>query len=247
MKNKDKTPIILAEVDSTNNYANRLILSEAAEEGTVVLAHYQKKGRGQIGNHWESEAGRNLLYSIILYPQFLMTEHQFFISKVVSLGLLEFLKMETDDVAIKWPNDLYVGRKKIAGILIENAIKGKFMLHSISGIGLNVNQEIFLSNAPNPISLKQLTGKRYNVEEVADIITEKILFWYNKLKKGELDDIESAYLSHLFRFGEWSHFRKKEVEFEARITGIGDYGQLLLENRQGKTTSYMFKEVEFVL
>ncbi|HKI90013.1 MAG TPA: hypothetical protein VKA38_13370, partial [Draconibacterium sp.] len=98
MNNKGKTPIILAEVDSTNNYANHLILSEAAEEGTVVLAHYQERGKGQVGNQWESEAKKNLLCSVILYPQFLMAGHQFLISKVVSLALFDFIKSETGNV-----------------------------------------------------------------------------------------------------------------------------------------------------
>jgi len=140
-----------------------------------------------------------------------------------------------------------VKKKKIAGILIENAIKGKFILQSVAGIGLNLNQEKFLSDAPNPVSLKQLTGKIYNVEEVAGIITERLFFWYNKLKKGNLEEIAAVYFSHLFRVGRWSRFREKDIEFEARITGVGDYGQLLLENRQGKITNYMFKQVEFVL
>ena len=247
MKNKGKTPIILAEVDSTNNYANHLILSEAAEEGTVVLAHYQEKGRGQVGNQWESEAGKNLLCSVILYPQFLLAEHQFFISKAMSLALFDFLSNEIKDVAIKWPNDLYVGQKKIAGILIENAVKGRFLLHSVAGIGLNLNQDQFLSGAPNPVSLKQLTGKTYHIQGIAEIVKQRLFFWYNKLKEGNLDEVSSAYFSNLFRFGEWSQYREKDVEFEARIAGVGEYGQLLLENRKGEISSYMFKEVEFVL
>jgi len=247
MNNKGKTPIILAEVDSTNNYANHLILSEAAEEGTVVLAHYQEKGRGQVGNQWESEAGKNLLCSVILYPKFLLAEHQFFISKAVSLALYDFLKNEIGNVTIKWPNDLYAGKEKIAGILIENAIKGKFLLQSVAGIGLNLNQEKFLSDAPNPVSLKQLTSKKYNVEEVAGIFSERLFFWYNKLKKGNLEEIAAVYFSHLFRVGKWSRYRGKDIEFEGRIVGVGEYGQLMLENRQGKITNYMFKEVEFVL
>ena len=246
MKNTGKTPITLAEVDSTNNYANHLILSEAAEEGTVVLAHYQKKGRGQVGNQWESEAGKNLLLSVILYPQFLMAEQQFFISKVVSLALYDCLKKEVGEVAIKWPNDLYIGGKKIGGILIENAIKGRFLLHSVAGIGLNLNQERFLSNAPNPVSLKQLTGKTYDIENIAEIFTEQLFFWYDKLKRGNFEEISADYFAHLFRIGKWSLFRKNDLQFEARITGVGEYGQLLLEDRQGEITSYMFKEVEFV-
>ena len=247
MKNKGKTPIILAEVDSTNNYANHLILSEAAEEGTVVLAYYQKKGRGQVGNQWESEAGKNLLCSIILFPRFLLAEHQFYISKVVSLALFDFLRKETDNVTIKWPNDLYVGKKKIAGILIENALKGKFLLHSVAGVGLNLNQEEFLTDAPNPVSLKQITGKNYQQEKVIQEISVRLFYWYNKLKQGELEVIADAYFSRLFRIGRWSHFRKANSVFEARIAGVGEYGQLLLEDRQGKITNYMFKEVEFVL
>ncbi|HKI88998.1 MAG TPA: biotin--[acetyl-CoA-carboxylase] ligase [Draconibacterium sp.] len=246
MKIKGKTPIILTEVDSTNNYANHLILSEAAEEGTVVLAQYQKKGRGQTGNQWESEAGKNLLSSVILFPRFLLAEHQFFISKVVSLALFDFLRHETDNVTIKWPNDLYVGKKKVAGILIENALKGKFLLHAVAGIGLNLNQEIFLSDAPNPVSLKQITGKTYHVNEVAEIIITRLFYWYNKLKQGDVEDISAAYFSHLFRIGQWSHYRKEDKIFEARIAGVGEYGQLLLENRLGEISSYMFKEVEFV-
>lgn len=247
MQNKGKAPIILADVDSTNNYANRLILSEAAEEGTVVLAHYQKMGRGQSGNKWESEPGKNLLCSVILYPRFLLAEHQFFISKVVSLALFDFLHTETDKVTIKWPNDLYVGKTKIAGILIENALKGKFLLQAVAGIGLNLNQEEFLTDVPNPVSLKQITGKNYDVEAVAREVTTRLFYWYNKLKQGELEEIADNYFSHLFRIGQWSSFRKGNEMFEARIVGVGEYGQLLLEDRNGTITSYMFKEVEFVI
>ncbi len=246
MKKKGKTPILLAEVDSTNNYANHLIVSEAAEEGTVVLARYQKKGRGQVGNQWESEAEKNLLCSIIFYPQFLLAEEQFFMSKVVSLALFDFLNGETNDVAIKWPNDLYIGNKKIAGILIENSIKGRFLLHSVAGFGLNLNQEVFVSGAPNPISLKQLTGKSYESERVLECIFERMFFWYRKLRNGELKDISDAYFSDLFRIGKWCSYRKDDKIFEARIVGVGEYGQLLLEDRKGEITSYMFKEVEFV-
>ncbi len=135
--NQVKNIIYLHEVESTNNYANQLILSDAAEEGTVVLAHYQKKGKGQHGNNWESEDEKNLLMSIIIFPGFLDAGKQFLISKVVSLALIDFLKTETEDVSIKWPNDIYVGKNKIAGILIENSVKGTNMFSAILGIGLN--------------------------------------------------------------------------------------------------------------
>src|SRR5680860_150521 len=165
MARKALNIIVLKDVESTNNYANQLILSNA-EEGTVVLAQFQKKGRGQQGNQWESQSGKNLLASIILYPKFLKAGNQFLISKMVSLGLVEYLRHEVRDVSIKWPNDIYIGNKKIAGILIENAIKGRNLFSTVIGVGLNLNQKNFLSDAPNPVSLYQLTGKEYNIKSV---------------------------------------------------------------------------------
>ena len=246
MNRTDKKSIVLNEVESTNNYANQLILSNA-KEGTVVLALYQKKGRGQVGNKWESEAGKNMLASIILYPQFLSAGKQFTISKIVSLSLFDFLRNEIDDVSIKWPNDIYVGNKKIAGILIENSIKGRNLFSSVLGIGLNLNQEKFLSDAPNPVSLKQITGKDFNIETVIFEISELIFEWYKKIELGKFSEINSAYFAQLFRRGEWGLYSKDGIQFEAKIVGIGEFGQLQLENRMGEISEFMFKEVEFVL
>jgi len=243
----NKKLIFLTEVESTNNYANQLVLSKAADEGTVVLAQHQKKGRGQQGNGWESEAGKNLLTSIILFPHFLSASKQFYLSKIVSLAVVEFLKIETNDITIKWPNDIFIKNKKVAGILIENSIKGQNISSSILGIGLNLNQKIFLSDAPNPVSLKQITGKDYDIELVASSIYEFTDNWYKKLLKGSFDEIDLAYLNCLFRINEWSIFAKQGKQFEAKIIGIGEFGQLILEDRNGKSTEYMFKEVEFVI
>lgn len=239
--------IVLQEVDSTNNYARQLVVSNAAVNGTVVLAHYQYQGRGQQGNHWESERNRNLTLSVVFYPEFLEPANQFFLSQVVSLGILSFVSEEVDGVKIKWPNDIYVGNRKIGGILIENSVQGRFLFSSIAGMGININQEVFLSNAPNPVSLKQITGKNYPVEDLARQMVSHIFRWYEKLKCGKFEEIESAYISHLFRMREWSLFRANGVSFEARIIGIGEFGQLMLEDRSGKITGYLFKEVEFVL
>ncbi|NCB08054.1 MAG: biotin--[acetyl-CoA-carboxylase] ligase [Bacteroidia bacterium] len=239
--------IVLQEVDSTNNYARQLVVSNAAVEGTVVLAHYQHQGRGQMGNHWESERNRNLTFSVVFYPDFLEPANQFFLSQVVSLGILSFVSGEVAGVKIKWPNDIYVGNRKIGGILIENSVQGRFLFSSIAGMGININQEVFLSDAPNPVSLKQLTGKNYPVEDLARQMVSHIFHWYEKLKCWKFEEIESAYISHLFRMGEWSVFRANGVSFEARIVGIGEFGQLMLEDRSGKITGYLFKEVEFVI
>ncbi len=243
----NKKTIFLTEVESTNNYANQLVLSKAAEHGTVVLAQHQKKGKGQQGNSWESEAEKNLLASIILFPRFLPAGKQFYLSKIASLAITKFLQSETNQISIKWPNDIYIGNKKVAGILIENAVKGQNLSSSVVGIGLNLNQEIFVSDAPNPVSLKQITGNDYDVKKVAELIADNINFWYLQLENGNFEEIDTAYLSALFRLNEWGVFVKQEKQFEARIKGIGEFGHLMLEERNGVITEYMFKEVEFVI
>ncbi len=243
----NKNIIFLTEVESTNNYANQLVLSKAAEHGTVVLAQHQKKGKGQLGNSWESEAGKNILASIILFPDFLSAGKQFYLSKIASLALVDFLITEANGVSIKWPNDIYIEDKKVAGILIENAIKGKNLSSSIIGIGLNLNQELFVSDAPNPVSLKQVSAINYDIETVTETIVENIKNWYRKLQIGGFDEIDRSYFKLLFRANEWAVFRKQGISFEAKIAGIGDFGQLILEERNGSVSEYMFKEVEFVI
>jgi len=243
----NKNFIFLKEVESTNNYANQLVLSKAAEHGTVVLAQHQKTGRGQQGNSWESEAGKNVLASFILFPQFLPVAKQFQLSKIVSLALIDFIGHETKSVSIKWPNDIYIQNKKIAGILIENSVKGSFISSAIIGIGLNLNQLKFISDAPNPVSLKQITGKNYDVEKVAGKIWEYFNVWYGKLQAEQYKEIDSAYFKTLFRVNEWVLFSKNGESFEAKIIEIGEYGQLCLEERNGVFSEYMFKEVEFVI
>lgn len=247
MKKTEKKIILLNEVESSNNYASRLILSDAAEEGTVVLTQFQKNGRGQAGNHWESEAGKNLLASLILFPNFLDAGKQFAISKIISLSLVEFLEKETGNVSVKWPNDIYVGDKKIAGILIENTVKGSLLDSSVVGIGLNLNQEQFFSDAPNPVSLKQITGKTYNVVEVTTEILRLIFSWYEKLKSKDFSEVDLLYFSKLYGVGEWREFKKAGVVFQSRISGIGEFGQLQLQNKKGEITEFVFKEVAFVL
>jgi BirA family biotin operon repressor/biotin-[acetyl-CoA-carboxylase] ligase len=244
---KGKNTIFLTEVESTNNYANQLVLSKAAEHGTVVLAQHQIKGKGQQGNRWESESGKNLLASIVLFPNFLFAGKQFYLSKIASLAIVDFLKTETIEISIKWPNDIYVKNKKIAGILIENTVKGQNISSAIIGIGLNLNQEKFVSDAPNPASLMQFSGKDYDIEMVAEIISENLNNWYQKLENGGFNEIDKAYFNLLFRANEWAIFSKQGKQFEARINGIGEFGQLILEERNGMQSEFMFKEVEFVI
>ncbi|WP_321368626.1 biotin--[acetyl-CoA-carboxylase] ligase [uncultured Draconibacterium sp.] len=242
----DKNIILLSEVDSTNNYAKQLVVEKAAS-GTVVLAQYQQNGRGQVGNFWESEASKNLLFSLILYPVFLEAGKQFYISKVVSLALVEVLSEYIDEVKIKWPNDIYVGEKKIAGILIENTMKGNSLDSSVVGVGMNVNQENFVSNAPNPVSMKQLLGKEFQIEVILKSFLAKLDDYISFLIEGNFAAVDRAYLKTLFRGNGWHKYRTKGKEFSARIAGIGSFGQLRLQESGGNITEYMFKEVEFVI
>lgn len=243
----NKNFIFLTETESTNNYANQLLLTKAAIEGTVVMTQFQTKGKGQQGNSWESEPGKNLLASYILQPKFLNAALQFYLSKTVSLALTDLLTEGNIEVSIKWPNDIYTGNKKIAGILIENSIVGSNLHSAIAGVGLNLNQTDFISGAPNPVSLTQLTGKDYNVEIIAEKLWEKLEIRYNQLKSGDFSSIDSAYLNRLFRYQTWAFYAKQGEVFEARITGTGQFGQLILEQKDGTKTEYLFKEVEFVI
>lgn len=240
-----KNIIVKNEIESTNNYAKQMV-SDNPEEGTVVLAQFQQSGRGQQGNHWESEAGKNLLASIILYPGFLHAGLQFYLSKIVSLALIDTLKPDIPDVSVKWPNDIYIGDQKIAGILIENAVKGSNLNYSIAGIGLNLNQEKFLSDAPNPVSLKQLTGKNYDVFQMLDTVLLFLNDWYNILRVGSFERIDNAYQDRLYGFREWRKYRVGNQQIDGRIVGVGEFGQLQLEFRDGQIREFMFKEVEFI-
>lgn len=247
MQAENKNRFVLGETDSTNNYANRLISAGKAAEGAVVLSYFQVQGRGQRGNSWESAPGENMLASIILFPKFLPAGSQFYLSKITSLALVEWLQNKVAGISIKWPNDIYVGNRKIAGILIETSVQGNYFHSAVIGIGLNLNQLDFPKALPNPVSLRKLTGMKFDPEKVATEIRDILMKWYQKLQAGFADEIDFRYLENLFRRNEWARFRKGEKELEARILGTGKYGQLILEDRYGIQSAYMFKEIEFVI
>lgn len=242
----DRNIFVFDEIDSTNNYAKQLIADKVVE-GTVVLAHYQQTGRGQQGNFWESEAKKNLLFSLIVYPRFLEAGKQFYLSKIASLALLKVVSSRLKDARIKWPNDLYVGEKKIAGMLIEPAIKGACIDSTVIGIGLNVNQEVFLSDAPNPVSMKNLKGESVEREMLLSEFLEAFQQYYEVLAKNHLQAIDDLYNKNLYRGAGWHLYRKDGIEFQAKFAGIGEFGQLRLEKKSGDIQEFMFKEVEFVL
>ena len=154
------------ETTSTNDYLAQLCTESKAKEFYTVMADSQTHGKGQRGNTWEAESGKNLLFSIVLYPTALEAKKQFCLSMLAALACHEALGNYTEGFTIKWPNDIYWKDKKIGGILIENELEGKYIMQSIIGIGLNVNQEAFYSDAPNPVSLKQIIGAEIDIQEL---------------------------------------------------------------------------------
>lgn len=233
-------------VDSTNNYANIQLKDNELIEGTVFLAYEQSGGRGQMKNSWESEPGSNLTFSIVLFPDFLDIRSQFMLSKVVTLGIYSALSKYVDRLRIKWPNDIYAGDCKLGGILIENSIMNSNINSSVIGIGINVNQTRFFSDAPNPVSLSILANKKFDNEVILAEILSGIDFYYSLLKQNEEERINQEFNSHLYRFNEKHWFQDEQGRFEGEIVGINKTGQLIIRKSNGKMMEYHFKEVEFL-
>jgi len=234
-------------VESTNDYVSSLLKKTKPEEGSVYSSLFQSAGKGIGQNKWESEKGKNLLFSLVLYPSFLPVEDQFLISKAVSLGIANYIQAKTNHIKIKWPNDIYYKNQKLAGILIENSIKGSNINSSIIGVGFNLNQAEFKSDAPNPVSLNQITAKTYSIDQELVKIRTNIRFFYDKLKVGKFTEINQEYLKCLYRFNEVHEFKSGEKKFKARITGINKYGHLQLKTVDNEIREYGFKEVEFII
>ena len=236
----------ITETDSSNNYAAKQLLTKRLPEGSVFIAYSQIDGRGQASNKWESEPNKNLTFSIIVYPEFLEISRQFELSKTISLGVSDFLKELTDKVAIKWPNDIYLGNRKVAGILIENSIRVNKISTCIVGIGLNINQQVFVSDAPNPVSLSQVTGKVYDLEDSLDRLCLKIDARYMRLMGGAFSEIDEDYAGILYQLGIWAPYSDENGDFDGRILGVDQIGRLRIETRSGKVNKYQFKEVAFL-
>jgi BirA family biotin operon repressor/biotin-[acetyl-CoA-carboxylase] ligase len=230
---------------STNTLAAELNKNNPLQEGTIIYTNFQTAGRGQYGNSWESENGMNLLFSLILYPFMIKPCDQFIISKIISLGLCDFLNRYTTNISIKWPNDIFVNNDKIAGLLLEVSIIREEIESVIAGIGLNLNQKLFRSDAPNPVSLGMITGKYYDTGDCLRKLASDIDRRYKQLLNEKRGEIDSEYLKNLYRFGEWSNYRDASGLFEGRIISVNSGGRLLIEARNGRIYEYGFKEVDF--
>lgn len=250
----DKRYIIgLDTVDSTNRYlrdeADALWDKYAAEAGFVVVkAKHQTSGRGQRGNKWCSNAGENLLFSVLLRPgEMLKVGKQFLLSQAVALSLHHTMKRYGIETRLKWPNDIYVGNRKLAGILVEVDYSGTFVEQAIIGIGINVNQELFPEMDRIPVSMKMLLGRNLGINDVLNTALEFFEHYYSQMLYGNREALAAEYSRLLLGYKEQRSFVDSEARFDAVIEGVEGDGHLLLRRKDGTLSRYAFKEVEQLL
>lgn len=246
-KGMQLTRINLPRVDSTNNFCRDMLpLGDGHEGMTLVVAEQQTAGRGQQGSQWESAAGQNLLFSLMFQPQGLKASEQFILSQCMALALCRSLSKRTDGVSIKWPNDIYIYDGKVSGTLIECDLRGKEVETCIIGVGVNVNQERFTSDAPNPVSLIQITRKESDREQLLCDITDEFLKLYALAMEGKADQIRQEYKENLYRRKGLHPYEDVRGEFLAEIADVEPTGHLVLRFENGNTCRYEFKQVKYI-
>ena len=235
----------LTETTSTNDDAR----DARYGHGELILAERQTAGRGQRGHKWSSGEGLNLTFSLVLEPRFRPAAGQFLLSEAVSLALVDTLARFGIGARIKWTNDIYVGDRKIVGILLEHNLAGGALSRTIVGIGLNVNQTEFDPALPNPTSMRLLAGRAFDRDEVLRVLYERLMDRYAELERSGGEALQQAYRKALYRLDERQRFRDPAsgAEFEAVIRGVRPAGDLLLEHADGMLRTYLFREVEFVI
>jgi len=233
------------ELSSTNIMAGMLLTDGRPLEGSVILTRFQSQGQGLSTNVWESKPGKNLLMSMILYPIFVKPASQFLLHKISSLAVMETVKhfIQSENIFIKWPNDIYAGKRKIAGILTKNIISGNSIKSSVIGIGLNVNQESFSDKLPNPVSLKMITGKTFNIKQVLNKLCKQLEHYYNLLHENEALLIDDLYLKSLLNFKTTARYKTEGGIFSGEICGVTDFGRLQIRHGN-KIREFDIKEIE---
>jgi BirA family transcriptional regulator, biotin operon repressor / biotin---[acetyl-CoA-carboxylase] ligase len=235
--------IQLSSVDSTNNYAAMLVSNDNAVHGTVILADEQTAGRGQRGAKWQSESGSNLLMSIILKPDNLSVDRQFLLTQVASLAVVDLLRKIGLSAQIKWPNDIYVGDRKICGMLIENNLSGAVIRSSIIGIGLNVNQSFFDLTTATSIKLEK--GQSFPIQEILFSFIGSFNLFYDQLMSSRLQEIEDLYKSNMLGYEQKRIFEDETGEFLGMIRGVDPNGKLRIEVN-GVEQTYDLKQLRFI-
>lgn len=240
--------IHLAETESTNSYAAYLLNSDEAIEGTVVTTDFQSGGRGQIGRSWYGSSGLNVMCSVVLKPKFLLPRDQFELSIAICCAVQKTIARlsPNEDTAVKWPNDVYIGDNKVAGILIQNTIAGSTISDTIVGIGINVNEEVFPTHIPNPTSLRMVNGTPYSLDVVYANLFRDIEQYYLKLKSGDRDGLRAEYHQHLYRCDQPAEFGLAEGgQLTGIIQHVDEQGKLVMLVN-GEERKYAFREVSFL-
>ncbi|MEQ9467719.1 MAG: biotin--[acetyl-CoA-carboxylase] ligase [Ekhidna sp.] len=239
-----KKVVFLPQCHSTNDELVSLAKKSVEPEGLVLYTDDQTKGRGQRGNVWLAEPGKNILMSLLLRPKWLAPNDQYYLNLIVGLAMLDMLKSHVNgELVLKWPNDVYLSEKKIAGILIENSMRGSVLESSVVGIGLNVNQKGFNLSSATSIYLE--TGKEQDRVEMMEQLLIYLEQWYLKLKSGSQVYILNEYHKSMMWRGELRTFKVNEEEFEGEILGIDSNGRLTI-NERDKLRNFGIKEVKFV-
>ncbi len=237
--------IKLSAIDSTNDFLKKIVQETAVESGTVVQANYQTKGRGQLQNTWQSEADKNLLFSVLYKFDDLKITHRFYLNKVVAIAVSTVLKQYIPNVKIKWPNDIMALNNKIAGILIENIFNGEQISQAIIGVGLNVNQVKF-DNLPKATSLKLLLKKDLDIDfillEILDALEKMLDLLYQKY----FSTIDKMYFTNLYRYQKPSMYHDKNGFFMAKIIGVKQSGLLQMELEDESIRLFNLKEIQFL-
>ena len=241
-----KPIIIMPNCHSTNDIASDLAQKGEIREGGVIYTDHQTRGKGQRGNRWESEPGANLTFSVLFQPVFMTIEQQIYLNYKVSLSILDLLNqlIPGKNTLVKWPNDIYVGDKKLGGILIENALQGSKIRQSIVGIGLNINQMEFENQ--NAVSLSQISGQTYDLHDLLEKLLLHLESRYLQLKAGNLSRLKEEYLAHLYRKNEEHEFNiPASGKIRGKIIDVDESGRLVIETVEG-LKRFNFKEIEFM-
>ena len=246
-----KNLVELDSVDSTNSFARQLLSESRPVEGTVVLAKEQFAGRGQMGNKWSTEGGKNITMSVVLYPEQLDADKQFFLNMAVALAVKDFCEFVlSDEIKIKWPNDIYYHDKKIGGILIENTINGSSISSTVIGIGINVNQEEFDPSLPNPTSLIQIKKPAdapvYDILKLVEDLCSYLEKYYLQLRQQHYNFLDKGYTVALYRYQQTHEFKRGETIFKGEIGGVTKDGKLIIHSGP-KELRFGFKEVEYII
>ena len=251
MRNTIGLPFIeLDEIDSTNNYAFDKLQANMAAHGTTIFAHNQTAGKGQRGKSWNSEPGANIIMSVLLDTSSLSTVQQFPLSIAMALGVHDFFsKYAGDECKIKWPNDLYWRDRKAGGILIENLITSHLTeigswQWAVVGIGININQTLFSKQLTNPVSLKQITGKDFNVVTLARELCNSLEYRFQQLIKRKTKEQLQQYNHNLYKRDESVRLKKENAAFNCTIEGVNKNGELLVKGTRKE--NYTFGEVKWI-